>query len=126
MAAQFLQISGEQMVLLSRADFARLAEAAENYDDIVAAVDAQKRREAGEEYVPADVVAKLVDGENPLRVWRQYRGLTLQALADRVGRKPSCISKLELGHLEGGIKLWQALAHALDVDLDDLVETVVQ
>jgi DNA-binding XRE family transcriptional regulator len=121
MTAQFVEIQGTQLVLLSREEFARLADAAEQYADIVAAVEAQKRREAGEEYVPAEIVGKLVAGENPLKVWRSYRGLTLQALADRVGRQASFIGKLEKGQNEGGIKLWQALATALGVDLDDLV-----
>ena len=126
MTAQHIEISGEPMVLLSRAEFSRLAEAAEHYGDIVAAVDAQKRKEAGEEYIPADVVAKLVSGENPLRVWRKHRGLTLQQLGERVGRQLACISKLEQGHTKGDVTLWRALADALNVGLDDLIPPAPQ
>ena len=121
MTAQFVEIAGAQMVLLSRADFDRLNEAAEHYSDIVAAVEAQKRKEEGEEYVPAEVVRQLLDGENPLKVWRKHRGMTLEALAEAVGRQGSFISKLEKGKAEGGIKLWKDIAVALRVDLDDLI-----
>lgn len=121
MTAQFVEIAGAQMVLLSRAEFDRLNEAAEHYSDIVAAVEAQQRKEAGEEYVPAEVVRQLLDGENPLKVWRKYRGMTLDALAEAVGRQGSFISKLEKGKAEGGIKLWKDIAVALRVDLDDLL-----
>lgn len=121
MTAQFVEIAGAQMVLLSRADFDRLNEAAEHYSDIVAAVEAQKRKEEGEEYVPAEVVRQLLDGENPLKVWRKHRGMTLEALAEAVGRQGSFISKLEKGKAEGGIKLWKDIALALRVDLDDLI-----
>lgn len=121
MTAQFVEIAGEQMVLLTQGEFQRLKEFAEHYADILAAVNAQKRREAGEEYIPADVVNELVSGENPLKVWRNYRGFTLQTLADRVGRTPSFISKLERGQNEGGVKLWQMLANVLEIDLDDLI-----
>lgn len=121
MTAQFVEIAGAQMVLLSRAEFDRLNEAAEHYSDIVAAVEAQQRKEEGEEYVPAEVVRQLLDGENPLKVWRKYRGMTLDALAEAVGRQGSFISKLEKGKAEGGIKLWKDIAVALRVDLDDLL-----
>ncbi|MFO1254363.1 MAG: helix-turn-helix transcriptional regulator [Sphingomonadaceae bacterium] len=121
MTAQFVEIAGAQMVLLDRKEFERLSEAAEHYDDIVAAVEAQKRRDAGEEYIPAEIVNRLVSDENPLKVWRQYRGLTLDGLGELVGRKGSFISKLEKGKAEGGIKLWQDLARALKLDLDDLL-----
>ena len=121
MTAQMIEIAGTQMVMLTRKEFDALTEAAEHYADIVAAVEAQKRREAGEEYVPAEVVEQLIAGENPLKVWRNYRGLSLAALGEMVGRQASFMGKLEKGVNEGGIKLWQALAKALDVDLDDLL-----
>jgi DNA-binding XRE family transcriptional regulator len=121
MTVQQIEIAGQQMVLLTRQEFEQLAEAAESYADIEAAVRAEQRREAGEEYVPIELVDRLMAGENPLKVWREYRGLTLDALGAMVGRKGSMISKLEKGRNEGGIKLWQALAKALSVDLDDLL-----
>lgn len=124
MTAQFVEIAGAQMVLLDRKEFERLVEAAAHFDDIVAAVEAQKRREAGEEYFPAEIVNRLINDENPLKVWRQYRGLTLEALGAMVGRKGSFISKLEKGRAEGGIKLWQDLAKALKLDLEDLLPIV--
>lgn len=121
MTAQFVEIAGSPMVILSREEFSRLSEAAECYAEIVSAVEAQRRRDEGEEYIPAEVVSRLVSGENPLLVWRNYRGLTLDALGERVGRKGSFISKLEKRKAEGGIRLWHDLAKALEVDLDDLV-----
>ncbi len=123
MTAQLLEIAGQEMVLLSKAEFAHLKDASENYEDIVAAVEARKRREEGEEYVPADVVNRLIAGESPLKVWREYRGITQTSLGEIVGCKAGMISKLEKGRAEGGFKLWQDLAKALSVGLDDLVET---
>ena len=123
MTVQSLEIAGQRMVLLTQAEFERLQEAAENYADIEAAVDARQRREAGEEYFPAELVDRLLEGQNPLKVWREYRGLTQARLGEVVGCQSSMISKLEKGRLEGGVKLWQALAKALSVDLDDLIET---
>ncbi|HEY7807999.1 MAG TPA: helix-turn-helix transcriptional regulator [Croceibacterium sp.] len=121
MTAQHIEIAGKPMVLLTREEFERLAEAAENYDDICAAVAAQERRNAGEEYLPIELVDRLMEGENPLKVWRQYRGFSQEALAKIVGRNGSWIAKLEKGKGKGDVTLWRALANALHVDLDDLV-----
>lgn len=122
MTAQFLEIAGKTMVLLEKAEFDRLSKAAENYSDIEAAVKAQERRNAGEEYVPAELVDRLMAGESPLRVWRKYRGLTQKELGEMVGRQDSWIAKLEGGKAIGDIATWRALAKALSVDLDDLTE----
>jgi ribosome-binding protein aMBF1 (putative translation factor) len=121
MTSQIVEIAGSQMVLLSREEFDRLSEAAEHYSDIVAAVEAQRRREGGEEYIPQDVVNRLVAGENPLKVWRKFRGFTQQELADKVGHQDAYISKLEKGRAEGPVELWQKLARVLNVELDDLL-----
>lgn len=123
MTEQFVEIAGQQMVILTGEDFARLSEEAESYRDICSAVEARTQREAGEEYVPAELVSRILEGENPLKVWRKYRGLTLEALGAMVGRQGSMISKLEKGHLDGSIKLWQSLAAALKVDLEEIVPT---
>lgn len=53
----------------------------------VRAYDAAKRRLAtGEdELIPATFADRLLDGENPVRVWREYRGLSIRELAGKVG-----------------------------------------
>lgn len=121
MSIQHLDIAGQKMVLLTQQEFDRLAEAAENYGDICAAVAAQERADAGEEYVPAELVNRIIDGESALKVWREYRGLTQATLAEKVGCQGSWIAKLEKGQATGDVKIWRALAEALNVELDDIV-----
>lgn len=121
MTVQFVEIDGQKIALLPAGEFEKLAEAAEYRADMSAAIDAQARRDAGEEYLPQDMADRLLDGENPLRVWREYRGLSLDQLGEKVGRQASFLSKLERGASEGGVRLWVALAAALDVAVDDLV-----
>jgi hypothetical protein len=44
--------------------------------------EAKRRLAAGEdELIPAEFVNRMIDGENKVRVWREYRGLTIKALA---------------------------------------------
>ena len=59
------------MVLIPFEEYQRLIEAAEDAAD-ARAVDEIKRRLATgeEELIPAEVVDRIIDGENKLRVWR--------------------------------------------------------
>jgi DNA-binding Xre family transcriptional regulator len=72
-------------------------------------------------FVSGEVVARIVAGENPVRVWREQRALKLTQLAERAGMSHSYLSQIENGHREGSVRALAAIARALDVDLDNLV-----
>ena len=76
--------------------------------------------EAGEEDFPADFAARLIGREHPLKVWREYRGLTLRALAVEVGVSPPALSKIETGKSRPRTATLSRLASALRCDMDDL------
>jgi DNA-binding Xre family transcriptional regulator len=76
---------------------------------------------AGGEFVPGEVVNRLVAGEHPVRVWRDHRGLSGAELARRAGISPALLSEIESGRKEGSLRTLRALARELHVDLDDLV-----
>lgn len=114
--------SGERMVVLPESDYAALVERLEDAEDIASATAVLERIKRGEEeLVPARVVERLVEGENPVTVWREHRGLTITALAERAGLSQSYLSQIESGKREGKVTMLARLAHALSVDLDDLV-----
>lgn len=121
MAVQFIELDGRKLAVLAEEDYRRLLDAVEEQDDIAAAVAAQKRREAGEEYVPAEMVYRMLDGENALRVWREYRGMTLTQLASHAGVNKATVSQLENGKAFGRPATWRALADALKVSVDDIL-----
>jgi DNA-binding XRE family transcriptional regulator len=105
-------------VTLPRAEYQDLLARLEELEDLLAA----DRAEA-DERLPHAFVERLVSGEDPpLRLWREYRGLTQSALARKAGLRQSYVSEIEAGHKPGSIAAWKALAQALAVDLDDLVE----
>lgn len=73
-----------------------------------------------EERFPAAVARQLVSGESPIRVFREYRGLTQAALAEAAGTNAQYVSQIERGDRDVGKKLLPKLAAALGVDLADL------
>lgn len=64
---------------------------------------------------------RILAGENPVRVWREERGLTQKELADKAGVSGNHISMIELGQRTGKPATLKRLARALGADLDDLV-----
>jgi len=74
-----------------------------------------------QESVPDAIVGRLIDGESPIRVWREHRGLLLRALAARVGTSPSVLSDIETRGSEGRPALLRRIAGILGVSLDELV-----
>ncbi|PCD04246.1 transcriptional regulator [Sphingomonas spermidinifaciens] len=120
MSVQFVEIGGQRIAMLPAADYERLLDAVEDRADTAAAEAAEVRRAAGEEYVPLEVVDRLVGGDNPLRVWREYRGLSVMALAERLGCQRQFIYKLERGERTGDVDLWIKLADCLGVAVEDL------
>lgn len=121
MTVQFVEVAGKRMALLPAEDFERLLEDAEEQRDLADAEAAERARLDGGEYLPSNMVNRILDGESALRVWRQYRGLSATDLAAKVGVGPSHITHLENGTREGRVTLWRAIAGALRVDIDDIL-----
>lgn len=80
----------------------------------------------GDELIPAEVPYAIMDGENPVKVWREYRGLNQQDLAQAAGISASYLSQIETGKREGTTAVLQAIARALNLTLDDVVYTSLQ
>ena len=71
-----------EMVSIPVSEYQRLLAAAEALSDLAAYDAAKARLAAGrDELLPAAFADRLLDGESPLRVWRELRGLTQAALA---------------------------------------------
>lgn len=74
-----------------------------------------------DEVVPADVVRRLIAGENKVRVWRSHRGLSGRDLAAVAGVSAPFISEIESTKKDASLSVMKRIADALKVDLDDLV-----
>jgi len=74
-----------------------------------------------DERFPADFVNKLLDSDNRIGVWREYRGLTMSALAEAAGFSQSYLSDIENGKKDGSVKVLKRIAQALNTDVDLLV-----
>lgn len=110
-----------EYVVLPWLDYQALIEAAEDaVDDARINAFQQKLASGEEETVPAAVVDALLAGANPVKVWREYRGLTQDALATRAGISKAYLCQIETGKRTGAMKTLRTVAESLGIQVDDL------
>jgi len=113
--------SGEELVVLSKAEYdALIARAAGDDEDEadVAIYDARMAElAAGNGVLPPEVSAAMLKGDNRLKAIRKYRALRQGELAAIVGIGQGYLSDLESGRRDGAAETMAKLAHALNVPL---------
>jgi hypothetical protein len=116
-----------QTVTIARSDFDALIEAAEDAEDLaaVAAHDAEEARvgkaAARRNYLTAEEVERLLDGESPLRIWREKRGYSQRALAEAAGVPSGYLAEIETGKKPGSADAFRRLSAVLGVSIKDLM-----
>ncbi len=108
-------------VTIPREEYDRLCLAAVELADLQAYDRAMAGLAAGkDELIPEPYASRLIEGENPLRVYRDLRGLTQIALAERAGVNRVTVAEIETGRKQGSVVTLRKLADALGIGLDDL------
>jgi DNA-binding XRE family transcriptional regulator len=121
-SAQTIEIKGNKAVVLPFVEYRYLLDKVEMLEDVCVYDNAKAKLVSGDdELIPSEVVDSLFRGDNPIKVWRNYRNLSQKQLAESSGISQAYLAQIETGKREGGISIYQALAKALFVDLDDLV-----
>ena len=119
-AAQFVVLPADEYELLMQT-----VAAARKLIGVRATIDEKiADRLGGKDGVPATVAHRIAAGVNPVRVWRESRGLKAVALARAAGISPAYLSEIETGKKDGTFRTMAAIAQVLNVSLDDLAPPV--
>ena len=71
--------------------------------------------------IPMEVAMAIADGVNPVRAWREHRGLTQEQLAEASGVSKPFVSQIEGGKRTGSASTLARLARALGVPVGALI-----
>jgi len=125
MNVQIIENNGEpEWAVVPYDEYRRMVEALEDKADAATLDAAARRLSAGEEEsLPAEMVARLLE-ESPYRVWREYRGLTLENVAAAAGVTRGYVSMIESGKRQPSRPIQARIARALDVLKDELDQDV--
>ncbi|EAR23519.1 helix-turn-helix domain-containing protein [Nitrococcus mobilis] len=123
MTAQIIKRNGKpEYAVLPYDEYQDMVARLEDLEDIAAADEVMAALKRGEEeLIPAELGDALMQGESPIRVWRQYRGVTQAALANAAGITAAYVSQLEAGKRQPSVEVLRAMARKLSVDIDDLL-----
>ena len=120
MNADIITLQGKKLAVVPLDVWERILEKLEDFDDLMAAreIDA----DPAAEYFPIELMDQIkLDGKNPVKVYREYRKMTQEQLAEKAGISVHMVRKIENGESEGSISTIKAIAKALNLDIDMLV-----
>ena len=122
METQVLQLNGIKYAILPYEAYEKMTGILEDARDIADAKEIAARIERGEgEYFPSEVVNAILNGENKIKIFREYRGMTQETLAEKINKSVAMIRKLESGLSDGSISTIKAISAALKVDVELLI-----
>jgi len=116
----------EDTVTVGREDWLELLAALEDAEDRAAVAERRaKERTFGKEsqrhsYLTGIEALRLLDGANPLKVWREKRGLSQRALAAEAAIGNSYLAEIEAERKPGSDAAYRKLAAVLQVPPEEL------
>jgi hypothetical protein len=112
-----------ESVTLSRSDFEAIREELEDAADRIAVLQdtLNDTKPGAERYLlTMDETMRIIDGESPIKVWREKRGLTIRRLSDLVG-----LHDIEIVDAENGGTVSKGLLYKLSDRLDVLPDMLI-
>lgn len=100
-------------VTIPRTEYEAMLARIEDLDDILAGHAASTGAT-----LPHEFAMRIVGGEHPVRVWREYRGMSAVALAETARVSKTYLSEIETGKKPGSVEAYKNIASALDVPVD--------
>jgi Helix-turn-helix domain len=126
MSVRFQKTPRGEVAILPRKEYeslvARASEAAEDAGTARIVARARKEVESGGPLLPKNVVDRIANGENPVRVLREWRGETQMYLHFKTNLSQGYISDIESGRRVGTVAALRRIANVLNVPLDLLVQ----
>lgn len=127
MNVKFQKTPQGEVAILPRKDYEELVAKASEVDEDngTARVVARARDEvaSGAPLLPKNVVDRLADGENPVRVLREWRDVTQTYLSFKTSISEGHISDIENGREIATAASLRAISQVLEVPLDLLMQS---
>lgn len=119
--------AGERLAIMPAEEYealvAQATSAEEDAADLARIDEVLAAKERGDSTaISSDAMKRILGGENPVRVWRERRGLSQGELAAKAGIVTSYLNMIENGKRVGTAAKLKRIATVLGVDLDELVD----
>ena len=126
MGVRFQKTPRGEVAILPRKDYeilvAKASEADEDAGTVRIVARARKEIAAGGPLLPKEKVDRIANGENPVRVLREWRDVTQMHLSFKTNLSQGYISDIENGRRTGTAAALRLIANVLKIPLDLLVK----
>ena len=119
----------QDTVTVARGDWTQLLSELEDAQDRAAVIERRRyeaatgKQAARRNYLSAREAGRLLDGESPVKVWREKRGRSQRELATAAGVSAGYLAEIETGRKPGSAAALARLAKALQVQIEDLINS---
>ncbi len=117
---QVIEIDGRRAYVVPADIWERLKDMVEDAEDAAAYAEAVAQDDGLR--IPFDVVQAELGGAHPVKAWRDYKGMTLRALADAARVSVPYVSQIEGGKRTGTAATLKKLAEGLGVPVAVLLD----
>jgi DNA-binding XRE family transcriptional regulator len=124
MKAQIIEKDGlPEFAVIPYADYEHFLELIDAEADARTVAEFHADFTAGKAFLVPDVIMRReLAGESPVKLWRIQRNLTQQELAGRAGISKPYLSQIETGKRQGTVETLRAIARALEVPPEVLID----
>ena len=118
----------QDTVTVSRGDWTELLRELEDAQDRAAVAERRSheatmgKAAAHGNYLTAREARRLLDGESPVKVWREKRSRSQRELASAAGVSAGYLAEIETGRKPGSVTALARLAKVLEVQIEDLIK----
>jgi len=123
MNVQIIEKNGKpEWAVIPFSEYTKLQEALEDAEDIKDIEENLKSIQEGKESViPGEVTFAVLDGVNPVRVWREYKQIKMNELAQKVGISSAYLSQIETDKRNPTIDTLKSIARELEIEVEMLI-----
>ena len=104
---------------VTRAEFEAMRQRIEDMEDRFDLLQAHARGPS-KDALPDTLAKRMLNGESPLRIWREFRGMTLDQLSTAAAVSKSYLSEVENNIKGGSVAFLKACAKTLNISLEDI------
>lgn len=123
MRVDIITLNGKKLAVVPYKMWKKLIERLEDLEDIIAAkkIEADTSNEENE-YFPIELIEKIRrEGQNRIKVYREYRKMTQEELAEKSRINLQMIQKLENGESNDILKAVKSISKTLKIDAEILI-----
>lgn len=121
MDVQLIEKDNAKWAMIPYDDYLSLVELAELAIDMTSDTQTKEKVAPETSQLPEELRARLLGGENAIRIWREFRRLTPAGLAKRAGVTESFVALVERGRPTCRIDKLKRIAEVLGVHLEQII-----